>query len=166
MKRDQVPLSLPAPEEVRAEIQPLLDFLKRPELAPIDAEYQARKKARQSVEPYSLYGGPENLRKLAHRLSWGAYYDVLYRQWSEIGHALSLRCFIRSDEKDRAFFRSLRDPTRMREVADVTSTLLLKATRLLIEKFRAGEDLSRWYLREIKPLRDALDGLRVDFVDN
>jgi hypothetical protein len=33
----------------------------------------------------------------------------------------------------------------------------------MIQKFRRGEQLQKWYLREVKPLLDSLSNLTIEF---
>ena len=41
------------------------------------------------------------------------------------------------------------DPSQVQDVAIYASEFMLNATRLILGKFRPGEDLSRWYKREV-----------------
>jgi hypothetical protein len=45
---------------------------------------------------------------------------------------------------------SERLPGQIKEIASFASTFFLDATRLMISKFRRGEDLKSWYVENIR----------------
>ena len=148
---------------IAAEIKAMEDGLQNPQFAPIEAEYQRSKKAVNRVPPwYSLFGGPRNLAELAEATGNGALYRLLYGDWSGLGHANDLRRFL-SSENGRPMFDAVRRPDELQHIAQHSALLLLRAIRQMINKFRHGESLVGWYLREVKPLLDRLSNLQIEF---
>jgi hypothetical protein len=77
----------------KKKIDNLRGLLKRPEYAPIEAEWQRARKGKAGYERksdpewYSLFGGPAHLRDLCLRIGHGGYYEILYRGWATFAHA-------------------------------------------------------------------------------
>src|SRR4051812_8565162 len=68
----------------------LSGMLKKPEYAPIQAEWErlaGGRRGHKSPHWYSLFGGPGDLRTLSVQVGKGAYYEILYRHWSDFAHA-------------------------------------------------------------------------------
>lgn len=58
---------------------------------PILDEYdKTKKRLKRKPVWYSLYDGPENVEKLANRLGFNAFYEILYRQLSSSTHGTSI----------------------------------------------------------------------------
>jgi len=141
-------ITLPPPTEARKAIANLQSMLNKPHIQPIETEYQNRKRPRW----HQLFGGPPNLCELARHLKRGAQYEILYRYWSSTTHAESLLPFIDKKQAKTGEFviGRLRAPSQIREVASYSATFMLKMTRLVVAKFRPGEDLTSWYKREVR----------------
>jgi hypothetical protein len=142
-------ITLPSPTDARKAITNLQSMLNKPHIQPIESEYQSH---RRRPKWHQLFGGPPNLRELARYLRRGAQYEILYRHWSSTTHAESLLPFIdrtKAREGESAIGR-LRDPGQIREVASYSATFMLNMTRLVLTKFRPGEDLASWYKREVR----------------
>jgi hypothetical protein len=135
---------------VQDDIQRWTAILDSAQLAPISAEVRRKKKW------YAAFGGPPNLAELAKAVEHEAHYEMLYRQWSSVVHAGDYMRFAERSKDEGDIWRPLRDLTDAKGVAHMAALYLLRASRLMIEKHRSGEDLSRWYLREIRPLLEAL----------
>ena len=136
--------SVEAPSKAR---ENLLSLLAKPVLRPIESEFARQKRQKW----YRLFDGPSSLFELAQYLNLGACYDVLYRGWSRVAHGQDLLSFLvldRTVESEQAIAR-LREPLQIQNVAIYASAFMLNATRLILGKFRSGEDLSRWYKREV-----------------
>lgn len=130
---------------VKGDIQRWNAILDEPRMRPIADEVRKAKKW------HGAFGGPRSLEDLARRLDMEMDYQLLYRRWSSVVHAGDLmRFLIRS--KDGNHFNPLRDSQELKEVAHTAAVYLLRATRFMIHKYRAGENLTPWYLREIRPL--------------
>lgn len=113
-------------------------ILASPQLQPIEAEHQSQRK--KNPNWYSLFGGPNDLRALAEDLNRTAEYDTLYRAWSTVVHANDPLSFMRADAGGDPHFTSIRFPENLAKYAFFASTLLIRATRLMLRKFRSGED--------------------------
>ena len=149
IKEDKTVRTFPLPpeSEISKAIQNLDQLLSREQFCAIVAEFNSYKR-----DPpwYSLFHGPENLRKLASRLRRTAQYDVLYRQWSMSAHAHNFRPFIANAESGQPAIRGLRDLAMTHEVTTFAVTFIIDATRLLINKFHPGEAWGNWYFREVR----------------
>jgi len=99
---------------------------------------------------YRLYGGPANLRELAHEVGRSALYDLMYRYWSRVAHAMDFGSFIAKTRQGEGGIRAIRDPQELKNVASYTATIMLAATRALIAHFRPGENIRSWYERGVR----------------
>ena len=141
-------IALPPQAEVSQAIGNLQDLLAKPQLAAIDQDFMQLRGRRKW---YRLYGGPNNIRELAHHVGRAAQYDFLYRYWSRVSHAHDFAPFIARTPDGKGTIRGIRDPNDLRSVANFAATFMLGATRILIGKFRPGEDIRTWYLRDVRP---------------
>jgi hypothetical protein len=148
--------------EAKDAIANLENLLPQPHLSPINQEYQYPKNQRhRRLEWYSLLGGPSNLRQLAISLNHQTEYDYLYRSWSSIAHATNLNEFLTEMSPGQAGFVSIRFPGSFKDNAIYAITFLLRSTKLMIDHYRSGEDISRWYNTEVRPRFTALRDLPV-----
>lgn len=139
--------TLPPSQDVPAAIENLHHLLSRDQFKPIEEEF-----AKYGRPPhwYSLFGGPKNLRELANHLKRNAQYEVLYWQWSLATHAQDFSPFIATGTGGAVKgIKGLRDPSEIKDIATLSSTFLLDATRLLINKFHPGETWGNWYMAEV-----------------
>lgn len=141
-------ISLPAASHAQRAESNLRAFLARSHIQPIEAEYLSY---RRRPNWYHLFGGPRHLRELAKYLSRGAQYEILYRHWSRTAHSQDLLQFIgQRDEQNQAAIGRLRQPQQINQTASFAASFMLGAIRLTVSTFRPGEDLSRWYTREVR----------------
>jgi len=113
---------------------------------------------------YQLFGPPppqktpRNIEELAKYLRRGGWYEILYREWSSIIHAVSPSRFITTTDKGTLAIRRLRNPSQVSEVASFAIHFLFDATRLVLGKFRPGEEksLATWYKRDVQKLYNKL----------
>jgi hypothetical protein len=61
-----------------------------------------------------------------------------------------LYSFIGSGNFGKTNINKLRDPNKLAEMIQMSPTFLLHVTRLMLNHFRPGEDLRRWYEAEIQ----------------
>lgn len=86
----------------------------------------------------------------------------LYSEWSGFSHAADASSYITAGRHEReTAFWGVRTPEYMPHRAFFSLYWLLRATRQMIEHFRAGENLTSWYFREIQTPLFALQRLRV-----
>ena len=138
-------LAQPGVSQAMANLQCLLA---KPQFAAIEKEFAQLKG--QKVW-HRLYGGPGNIRELAHHVRRGAQYDFLYRDWSRVTHGHDFTPFLARTPDGHGAIRGIRDPSDLRNVANFAATFMLGATRVLIGKFRPGEDTRTWYERDVRP---------------
>jgi hypothetical protein len=152
IEKEEVGISLPPAEDVLRVAAPVREFLERPDLAEVKAEFAACKERRGGREPrwYELFDGPRSLEQLAAKVDKGTIYQILYRHWSGVAHAHDISRFITSTPSGEPAIRPLRDPLDVPQVASLGASLFLDASRSLIAHYRPGEDFfTKWYLEEI-----------------
>lgn len=140
----------------------LAKALARPDMAPIEQEYQRISTRRKDPAWYSLFGGPSNLRELARQLGQERHYTDLYKYWSTFSHGGDASTGFSKSSKGGVAFKVLRSPEMLLPFAHLAALFQLHATRLMIEKFRLGESLRNWYIDEVKPKHDALRALKIE----
>lgn len=150
------------------DVNGLRKMLRAKRYAEIDQEYRHKatrkrgKKTFQNPPPfYSLFGGPSNLRLLSRSRRLEALYDYFYDKWSTIAHGADASRYLTSQSGGPAFF-ALRNAERIQENADFVYIFLTSSRRMMLQKFRPDEPTSqRWFLEDVKPLRDTLDRIRL-----
>jgi hypothetical protein len=114
---------------------------------------------------YRLFDGPATLELLAMRIRRGTEYQIMYRHWSAEIHAVSLQRFLERSMAKDPLSRLLRNPGDVPWVATYGAECLLRATWLMLDKFRPGEraDLfSPWIAKEVQTqLHKLSDGINV-----
>jgi hypothetical protein len=140
-------------------------LLEAAHLAPIKTECQrlkAERRHRRNPPWYALFGGPANLRELTEHLGRQSDYDALYRYWSRVIHGLYLNPIYRT-RKGQPAMRAMRDPDEMRNITHFAVLFQVRATRLFVGHFRPHEDLSRWYMEDVRPLSRRLSEIEIEF---
>jgi hypothetical protein len=138
-----------------------------PTVSPIEAHYKELKqdsRNRYKDTFYELFHALK-LKKLADHLGYGSYHAILYRHWTHVTHAGDRHRFLTSTQEGMGAFYRLRNPLHYKNVADVAVHVVAMTTRLMIDHFRSGENLERWYLETFKPLREKFDSFKVLFED-
>ena len=130
-------LSLPDIGAVDRAKDNLEKFLSKPHLSPVVSEFS---KFKRRPHWYQLFGGPSNLRELARRLERHAQYEILYRYYSTAVHGHDMRFLQVTEHGGSALF--LRDTAPLAHIAGMAASWMLSATRLMLGKFRPGEDIS------------------------
>ena len=135
-------------------------LLNSPQFQPVQREFQKCKKENKGRMPnwYQLFGpaspqkSPINLEQLATHVNNGGMYEILYRMWSSIQHAHEPARFLTTTSRGTQAIRQLRNPNQIIEVTNFAEVFIVKATGLILQKFRAGEEKSffDWYQREVK----------------
>lgn len=148
-------VSLPLPAEVGVAILNLKELLAQPEVALVDERLRQLGKPRRW---YRLSGGPSDLRELARHVGRGGQYDVLYRQWSRVVHAQDFSRFFVKIPVGQGELRGIRDTRELKQVASFAANYMLRATFILLTKFRPGENPRAWYEREVRQRYRQLSG--------
>ena len=155
-------LSLP-PELVEASrriVRGLQDVLAGEDYGKADTEYKRIATDWWKPKWYSFYGGPRTLLDLARHLGQEREYEILYRSWSRLAHAADASRFLGPAPSGAVPpFTGVRTTNGFINVAQIPSSLMLEATRLMLGKFRSGENVKNWYLQEIQPRYEALERL-------
>jgi hypothetical protein len=134
---------LKVPHDVEAARARLASVLEKPHFQPIETEFRSFE--RRPVW-FRLFNGPRNLRELAVHLNRGGLYETLYRVWSRVAHAQDFLSFVDGE----GALKRLRNPAELRSGAGLAASFLLASTRILVGKFREGEDLEPWCVREVR----------------
>jgi len=110
----------------------------RPEFAPIEAEWQAK---RRNSDPawYSLFDGPPSIRDLALRLKHGANYEFLYRPWSNAVHAGDCFANIVRGDNGGQHIRPLRHPEGLQAMIAFAVGVCLAVNRTLLDRYGTKE---------------------------
>jgi hypothetical protein len=140
-------ITLPPQVESEKAIINLQNLLLRPQFQSIEEEYSRYKK---TPNWFSLFKGPNTIRDLAHHNKRDAQYDFLYRIWSTTTHAQDFSTFTDVLSRNQSGIRSLRDSSQLKDVITFSTTFLLNATRIVLHKFRPEENITNWYLTEVR----------------
>lgn len=142
--------------DVQKVITNFQSWLKKPRLQEAEAEYQRLKKTRnRRPHWYQLFDGPSNLRELSKLLRQVECYNFLYPAWSSIVHGTDMlhlpHLLPKSSDKDPTSY-PIRNPKGIERLAGYTATFMLKATRLMLKKFRPGEEdtHAKWHESEVR----------------
>jgi len=128
-------------------IENLENFLAQPHIQLVEKLFQEHRRWKwYQILDSSL----SSLRALTRYLKREAEYLILYKQWSSISHAHDLSRFLARSSDGDPGFKALRDPGTMRLVTSHAASFMLRATRLVLGKFRPGEDISQWYATEVR----------------
>lgn len=76
----------------------------------------------------------------------------MYKLWSTISNAQDLSEFLGKNKDGESGFKPIREPTSMKNVSNHTAKFILSATRLVLEKYRPGEQdyFLRWYAENVE----------------
>lgn len=146
-------IETPPVEEARREASNLRAVLTKPQFEPIETEWQRlRESRRRRPSWYQLFDGPSNMHQMARRFRSEARYEVLYRKWSSVAHASDFSRVVIASPAGPGTIRRLRDPDLLGEVMQFAPLFLLRATHLMIRKFRPGElpSFGSWYRSEVR----------------
>ncbi len=120
-------------------LQSLTEELEAPEFGDIAAEYSRTKKdLKRAPQWYALFSGPQNLRLLAEILSEVSDYDLMYRKWSMVSHAIDVARF-RTGDRGRIVGHQLRYPSKLTDYASQAVLFLVAALQLMMSRFRPEE---------------------------
>jgi len=122
------------------------------------------KKAKKHPEWFSMFSGPRNRRELSKYLNRSAEYSMLYGKWSSVSHAADLHRFLTSNTNGKPAFWCIRNPESLQETANYTVVFTLRAIRLMKDKYRSQEDISKWYKEEILEKWHSLADLKIKVV--
>lgn len=146
-------------------IQNLEHLLKRPEFAPVEAEWQALKKKhpKRKDDPhwYSLFDGPGNVRELAAAMDMRGYYEMFYRYWSEgihAGSAMMQAKPIKIAGVDKTIILPLRNPKELQSCATIAISFCLMAANSMLEKYAPDQaaEFGARYVNDIQSRYTAL----------
>lgn len=137
--------------ELKRAIDNLQSLLNSEQFIPIQTEFATLKKnGVRNPKWYSFFDGPKNLEGLASYLQKSFEYEVFYRYWSRISHAQDFSKFIDASPERDTGVKQIRDTSTILEYAGRGADFIIEATRLILKKFRPGEDFSIYYKNNIQ----------------
>ena len=137
-------------------------MLANADFAEIEAEWQEKKKKRNKVEWYSLFGGPNDVCHLAKRVGWPEMYDFCYAHWSNDVHAGSAFDAL-GGVKGQATIRPIRHPEVLQASLQHAVNFSLELARLLLDRYAPERlpELRRKYIDSIFQRVNELSGKKV-----
>ena len=126
----------------------------KPEFAPIQAEWERLKKERKGDPSwYTLFGGPNDLRKLSLQIGKGSYYEILYRHWSDFAHAGGAFNNISKGSSGEALIKPVRCPDGVEQACNFACQISMETVFNLVKVFAADEwpNFQQKYFNEIRP---------------
>ena len=108
---------------------------------------------------------PTNVRELAKHLRKLWDYEVLYRKWSTVVHAVDLTRFLTRTRSGTAAFYPLRAPKELTSVAFLAVAIVLESTWAIVRQYEIACDLRDWYVSEVGERWRGLQMMQVDFVE-
>lgn len=156
-------IDVPAEEDAVSKIAGLRELLNAPHLVAAAVEYQrTRDKNKKKKRPafHALWDGPENVEQLAKKLGRSAFYEILYRGWSQSTHAVDV---VRQlGHKDGApAVRPFRSGDGLKTSYSLALTFGLTGLRTVLTFYRKDETTAhvKWYKGNIsEPLRRLSEG--------
>lgn len=134
-------------------------LLKKPHLSSIESEYLRLKKIKhRKPNWYSLFNGPSNIENLAKHLNRGAQYNILYRQWASVSHAVDLSNYLFESNGKVTIYKPIRNTEDLNPLSSIASSFMLHGIFKFTGRFRPGENksLGKWYVLECRKSHLAL----------
>ena len=140
-------------ELVNFKIKNLDKWISKPIFSETITEYnRVRKKYNRKPPWYLLYGGAQNIERLAGLLNYQYLYEAVYRNWSDFVHASDvITGRISSGEGGKSAFYQIRMGYDIINIITFTINIILTSYRELVS-FIVPEMLSnynQWYIDEI-----------------
>lgn len=125
----------------------------------VEEYFRTKNKLNKNPNWYSLYNGPRNIEKLAERLGFITYYEILYRGLSSSTHGTSIiqGKVTRNIDKGIDIYQ-IRLPTGAQTVTSLCVTLSTSLFKTYIQKRLSDKksDFEAW-INEIQPIFKALE---------
>ena len=135
-------IATPPDGEMQKRIANWQHMFARSEFAPIEAEWQSKRKQRKTDPAwYSLFNGPTNIRELAMHLKRGAMYEFLYRDWSNSIHAADCFANISRGSGEASSIRPLRHPEGLQPLVANAVGMCISINRLLLQRYATSEQI-------------------------
>jgi hypothetical protein len=136
--------------------------LDRDQFRDLNAEYLKLKGKKLHGPDWFRLVGVKNRRALAKEVGRESEYLSFYSEWSGFSHASAASPYVTSaDQPGLAAFISGRSSQHMPHRAFFAVSWMLRATRQMLQRFRPGEPLNAWYLREVQRPFQELQRIRV-----
>jgi hypothetical protein len=140
----------------------LRSVLAREQFRELEATYERLQREHRRPPDWFQLVGVRNRRVLAQAVDREFEYVTLYGFWSAYSHAADASRYLRPGRHPgETGFSSVRTPHAMAGHAVIPIGLMVNATRLMIDHFRAGESIAPWYAREIQRPFEELRRLRI-----
>lgn len=122
---------------------------------------QAKKRMKSTPRWFSLFGGPKSLVELADYLKHPMLYSQFYRQYSKSVHGFDvIEGKIREIRDGEAGIMQLRFPSDAQHISQMTVIYFISIATTLVDYYcpKRKQEFATWYVREIKPVMDQLNG--------
>ncbi|MDD8019903.1 MAG: DUF5677 domain-containing protein [Acidobacteriota bacterium] len=136
--------------DIKAQIDSLNIIFSLPSYADSEKEYQ---RMRNPKWWFNMHKGPNDIQTLATYLGYAAFYDILYRFWSDFLHGTDImRGKFSIDKPGEVAFTQLRLPTEAQFVTLMSVSFALSVIRNLINHYVKSrkQEMRIWYLKEIR----------------
>lgn len=152
----------PAPYDAGPPIADLRSMLAREQFRELEATYERLQQKHGRPPDWFQLVGVRNRRVMATAVDREFEYVTLYGFWSAYSHAADASRYLRPGRHPgETGFSSVRTPHAMAGHAVIPIGLMVNATRLMIDRFRAGESIAPWYAREIQRPYEELRRVRI-----
>jgi len=142
----------------------LQSMFRQPVFQPLETEWQRLKATRNNKDPewYALFGGPTNIRDLAIRVGVPAFYEFLYRAWSNEVHAGSAMEAIGLKDGDTVI-RPIRHPDELQTAVTFAGNFSIALARRIVEAYEPGKmaELRTLYIDKIRKRATELREIKV-----
>lgn len=136
-------------------VEKVLAILGTEEFRPVEEEWKrVRGERGGKVWWYSLFNGPRNIEGLAAALNKHAWYEVLYRRYSEDVHATDALSSLHRKIAGGLAYRPLRYPTEAPQVVSIITAMATNMYRDVLRHYCSGKirAFEEWYAREVRPI--------------
>jgi Family of unknown function (DUF5677) len=143
----------PSSVDMEKDRQKRFSILLSPKYREAEEEYQ-RLIAQKEKNPswYRLFDGPNNLEELASKVGMIAWYEIFYRQWSELVHATDLLEGKVKTNGDKTSIQKMRYPVGVEHVYVNTITIALQVYEKMLKQFAPSKMpvFLDWYESEVR----------------
>lgn len=139
---------------IEQEIEAIRATIDHPSFSESKAEYERYKKEKGTPRYwYNLHDGPKDIEQLAKLLKKNAFYETLYRHWSDFTHGTDiLRNKLSISEAGEVSFSQIRLPIDSESTTSLAISFASETFDLFIRKYTPDKmgDMKIWYKREIR----------------
>lgn len=140
--------------DYRSMIDNLKNLFVRSEFVSIEQAWKAAKRKKKGGDPewFSLFGGPSSIRALAIGVGFAAWYEFLYRQWSEAVHAGGVLDNVSRTAEGHTVLRPLRHPEGLQTAIRLAAGICLSLAHRLVQHYapKREQEFNSGYTRYLR----------------